>query len=87
MDAHLRLCLEADLQMALAPLAGQQWDILTYMDAKLRIGAVLKKYLPDALTVEPRGSSYGYVVQVTVDPALAETLRDVLRTFRESLDD
>lgn len=40
----LRICLETDLHMALRPLAGEDKNLSTQVDAMLRIDAVLRKY-------------------------------------------
>jgi len=86
MDDATRLCLEADLYMALVPLAGQPWDDLARIDAKMRINAVVKKYRDDVLTCTPGGvNGDTYTLRVGVDPALVETLRAVLRTFGDEL--
>jgi len=91
MDDATRLCLDADLLMALLPLAGQRDTVVTRQEAITRAMVVVDKYLDAAMTsedatyVEHVGDSR-IEITVAVDPLLLNALcRALERTWHSVL--
>lgn len=92
MDDATRLCLDADLLMALSPLAGQRDSVVTRLDAGMRAMAVVKKYIGAAMTYEdaPHVEHVGdgsFTITVTLDLSLIDALCHALERAMRSLDD
>ncbi len=91
MDDATRLCLDADLLMALSPLAGQLGSVVARLDAVSRARAVMKKYLDAAMasesySVEPTGEMR-FTITARFDPSLIDELRHALERAMRSLKD
>jgi len=87
MTAVDRLCMEADLLMALSPLYGQPDNLLTRIDAAMRVKAVALIYIDAAMTMErPRvRDDLSIVVDIVVSPVFGETLACAVRELERSL--
>lgn len=82
-----RLCMEADLLMALSPLYGQPDNLLTRIDAAMRVKAIALTYIDAAMTMErPRvRDDLFIVVDIVVSPVFGETLACAVRELERSL--
>lgn len=85
MDDATRLCLDADLTMACAPLEDAPRDLLAYLDASMRVRAVIDTYLTPALNVEvPRVEEGRVVMDIAIDPDFLALVRGYFERFLDA---
>jgi hypothetical protein len=91
MDDATRLCLDADLMMALSPLTGHRDSVVARLDASMRATAVMTKYIDAAMATESYSVEHTGEMRFTItarfDPSLIDELRHALERAMRSLDD
>jgi len=91
MDDATRLCLDADLMMALSPLTGHRDSVVARLDASMRARAVMTTYIDAAMATESYSVEHTGEMRFTItarfDPSLIDELRHALERAMRSLDD